>query len=147
MARENVEVVREAVDALDAGNRDRLLRVFQPEVEFSSVAEQKVYCGFAGLIEYRQDVGATLDDFRTEEDRFLDGERGRVVHLYRVVARGHGSGAPVTQAMGAVHHLRDGKILRVDTYLNQRDALRAAGLRKQAMSHLAPPAISSRSRP
>lgn len=103
MWQENVEVVREAVDALNAGHRERLFSVFHPEVEFRSVAEQKVYRGFARLVEHRQDVSATLDDFRTEEDRFLDGERGRVVHLYRVVARGLGSGAPVSQEMGAVH--------------------------------------------
>jgi ketosteroid isomerase-like protein len=130
MSQENVEVVREAVDALNAGNHERLFSVFHPEVEFRSVAEQKVYRGLAGLVEYRQDVGATLDDFRTEEDRFLDGQRERVVHLYRVVARGFGSGAPVSQVMGAVHQLRDGKILRVDTYLDQRDALEAAGLQE-----------------
>jgi ketosteroid isomerase-like protein len=133
MSQENVEVVREAVNALNAGNRERLFNVFHPDVEFRSVAEQKVYRGLAGLVEYRQDVGATLDDFRTEEDRFLDGERGHVVHLYRVVARGLGSGAPVSQAMGAVHQLRDGKILRVDTYLDQRDALDAAGLQEREL--------------
>jgi ketosteroid isomerase-like protein len=32
--------------------------------------------------------------------------------------------------MGAVHQLRDGKILRLDTYLDQRDALEAVGLRE-----------------
>ena len=42
---ENVEVVREAVDALNAGSRERLLRVFHLEAEFHSVAEQKVYRG------------------------------------------------------------------------------------------------------
>jgi len=134
MSQENVEVVREAVDALNAGDRERLLSVFHQEVEFRSVAEQKVYRGIGGLMEYRQDVNATLDDFRPAEDRFLDGDRGRVVHLYRVVARGLGSDAPVTQAMGAVHHLRDSKILRVDTYLNQRDVLEAADLPEWAVS-------------
>lgn len=128
MSQEDVEVVREAVDALNADSRERLFSVFHPEVEFRSIAEQKIYRGYAGLAEYRQDVAATLADFRTEEDRFVGGESGRVVHLYRVIARGHGSGVPVSQEMGAVHQLRDGKILRVDTYLDQRDALEAAGL-------------------
>jgi hypothetical protein len=73
---ESVEVVREAVDALNAGNRERLFRGFHPEAEFHSFAEQKVYRGFAGLLEYRQDVNATLDDFRTEEDRFWMATRG-----------------------------------------------------------------------
>jgi hypothetical protein len=42
---ENVEVVREAVDALNAGDRERLFRVFHPEAQFHSFAEQKVYRG------------------------------------------------------------------------------------------------------
>jgi ketosteroid isomerase-like protein len=134
MSQENVEVVREAVDALNARSRQRLLSVFHPKVEFRSVAEQKVYRGYAGLEQYRHDVDSTLDGFRTEDDRFLDAETERVVHLYRVVARGLGSGAPVSQEMGAVHQLREGKILRVDTYLDQRGALEAAGLRGQAIS-------------
>jgi ketosteroid isomerase-like protein len=130
MSQENVQVVREAVDALYAGDRGRVFNIFHPEVEFRSAAEQNVYRGYAGLMQYRQDVDATLDDFRTEDDRFLDADSERVVHLYRVVARGQGSGVPVSQEMGAVHHLRDGKILSVETYLDQRDALEAAGLRK-----------------
>jgi ketosteroid isomerase-like protein len=130
MSPDSVDVVCEAVAALNAGDRQRLLNLFHPEVEFRSAAEQRVYRGYAGLEQYRRDVGTTLDDFRTEGDRFLAGESERVVHLYRVVARGMGSGVPVSQEMGAVHQLRDGKILRVDTYLDQRDALEAAGLRE-----------------
>lgn len=128
MPQENVEVVRAALAALNAGDRDRLLGFFHPEVEFSSAAEQKVYRGYAGLEQYRRDVGSTLGDFRTEDDRYLDGSMERVVHLYRVVARGRGSGVPVSREMGAVHQLREGRIFRVDTYLDAGDALRAAGL-------------------
>jgi ketosteroid isomerase-like protein len=128
MAQANVEVVRAAVAALNAGDTERLSGMFDPDVEFRSAAEQRIYRGVSGLMQYRRDVGATLDDFHTEEDRFLGGDGGRVVHLYRVVARGMGSGVPVSQEMGAVHQLRDGKILRVDTFLDQRDALEAAGL-------------------
>jgi ketosteroid isomerase-like protein len=129
MSQLNVEVVRAAVAALNAGDRDRLHGVFHPEVEFHSVAEQKAYRGYAGLEQYRRDVNSTLGDFRTEDHRYLDGSMERVVHLYRVVARGRGSGVPVSQEMGAVHQLRDGRIFRVDTYLDRSDALIAAGLR------------------
>src|SRR5262245_50253610 len=128
MSQENVDVVREAVAALNARDRERLLGIFHPDVEFCSATEHRVYRGYAGLVQYRQDVDSTLDDFHTEGDRYLDADRGRVVHLYRVVARGLGSGVPVSQHMGAVHQLRDGRILRVDTYLDERDALEAAGL-------------------
>jgi ketosteroid isomerase-like protein len=134
MAHENVDVVREAVAALNARDPKRLFGLFHPDVEFRSATEQRVYRGHAGLVQYREDVDATLDAFRTEDNRFLGAEAGRVVHLYRVVARGIGSGVPVSQEMGAVHQLRDGKILRVDTYLDQRDALAAAGLPGRATS-------------
>ena len=130
MSQANVEVVRAAVDALNARDRERLFGMIHPEVEFRSATEQNVYRGYAGLEQYRRDVDATLDNFRTEDNQFLDGEGERVVHLYRVVARGLGSGVPVGREMGAVHELRDGKIVRVETYLNPQDALVAAGLRE-----------------
>jgi ketosteroid isomerase-like protein len=76
MSQANVEVVRAAVAALNAGDTERLSGMFDPDVEFRSAAEQKIYRGVSGLMQYRRDVGATLDDFHTEEDRFLGGDCG-----------------------------------------------------------------------
>jgi hypothetical protein len=63
-----------------------------PEAEFRSQVEQRTYRGVAGFVQYRNDVDAVMEDFHTEEDRFLEVGSDRVLHLYRVVGRGAGSG-------------------------------------------------------
>jgi ketosteroid isomerase-like protein len=128
MSEENVEIVRRVVDAFNAGDRDRLLGFVDPDMEFRSAVEQRTYRGRDALLQYREDLDATLQEFHTEGDRFLDAGGERVVHLYRVVGRGAGSGVPVSRDVAAVWHLRDGKVLKSRIYLDQRQALEAAGL-------------------
>ena len=130
MSQENVEIVRKVVDAFNARDTQRVLDLMDPDVEYRSAVEQKVYRGFAGLMRYQQDVDATLEDFRTEEDRFLDAGGDRVVHLYRVGGRGAGSGVPVNRKIAAIYQLRNGRVLKGETYLDQRQALEAVGLRE-----------------
>jgi ketosteroid isomerase-like protein len=128
MSHENIEIVRRAVDAFNAGGRDRLLSPVDPDIEFQSAVEQKTYRGRAGLVHYREDIDAVMQEFHVEGDRFLDAGGDRVVHLYRIVGRGAGSGVPVSRDVAALSHLRAGKIVKGRIYLDQRQALEAAGL-------------------
>jgi ketosteroid isomerase-like protein len=128
MSEENVEVVREAVDAFNARDRDRLLGLMDPEIEFRSVFERKTYRGLAEMVQFREDLDATLEEFHSEDDRFLDAGEDRVLYLYRVVGRGAGSGVPVSRENAILWHLRNGKLLKGEVYLDQREALEAAGL-------------------
>ncbi len=75
-------------------------------------------------------MAAALEDFHFEDTRFLDAGRDRVVILYRIVGRGAGSGVAVSRDVGALWQLRNGKLLKGEVYLDQRDALGAAGLRE-----------------
>ena len=131
MSQENVEIVRRAMDAFNTQDRDRFLSFMDPEIEFESLVEQKTYRGFAGMEQYRDDIDAVMDDFHTEEDRFLDAGRDRVLHLYRVVGRGAGSGVPVSRNNAILWQLRNGKLLKGQVYLDQREALEAVGLSEQ----------------
>jgi ketosteroid isomerase-like protein len=130
MSEENVEVVRRAVAAFNARDRDRVLSMCDPEIEFRSAIEQKTYRGLDEVVGYREEVAAVMEDFHFEDSRFLDAGRDRVVHLYRMVGRGAGSGVPVSREVGALWQLRDGKLLKGEIYLDQRQALEAAGLRE-----------------
>ena len=131
MSQENVEIVCRAMDAFNTRDRDRFLSFLDPEIEYESLVEQKTYRGFAGMEQYRDDVDAVIDDFHTEEDRFLDAGRDRVLHLYRVVGRGAGSGVPVSRNNAILWQLRNGKLLKGQVYLDQREALEAVGLSEQ----------------
>jgi ketosteroid isomerase-like protein len=128
MSQENVDVVRSAVEAFNTQDTQRLLDLADPEIEFRSAFEQKTYRGHDGLMRYREDVTAVMEEFHIEHDRFLDAGRDRVLHLYRLVGRGAGSGVPVSREVAALWMLRDGKLLSGEIYLNRREALDAAGL-------------------
>src|SRR5262245_61382849 len=93
--------------------------------------EQRVYRGIAGILQYRSDVDAVMADFHTEEDRFLDVDNDHVLHLYRVLGRGAGSGVPVSRHNAILWELRDGRLLKGQGYLSHREALEAVGLSEQ----------------
>jgi ketosteroid isomerase-like protein len=131
MSQENVEIVRRAVAAVNAGDVDRLLTLVDAEIEFRSPMEQMTYRGIAGIVRYANDVAAVMEDFHTEDDRFLDAGTDRVLHLYRVHGRGSGSGVPVSRHNAILWQLRDGKLLIGQGYLSQREALEAVGLSEQ----------------
>ena len=131
MSQENVEIVRRAVAAFNARNRKELLGLMDPEIEYQSLMEQKIYRGLDGMVQYRDDVDAVLENFHTEDDRFLDVGEDRVLHLYRIVGRGAGSGVPVGRQNAILWQLRDGRLFRGRAYLDQRAALEAVGLSEQ----------------
>jgi ketosteroid isomerase-like protein len=130
MSQENVEIVRTAVDAFNARDEDRLLSLVDSDIEFRSAIEQKTYRGWEGLVQYRDDIDAVMQEFRIEGDHFVDAGGDRVVHLYRIVARGAGSGVPVSRDVAALWELRNGKLVKGRVYLDQREGLEAAGLRE-----------------
>jgi ketosteroid isomerase-like protein len=71
----------------------------------------------------------TVDAWRIEVEEVIEGIGDRVVAVARVVARGRGSGVPLDQRLSSVITLRDGKIVRVDDYIERAEALEVAGLR------------------
>jgi ketosteroid isomerase-like protein len=130
MSEENVEIVRRAFEAFNARDRDRALSFCDPEIEYRSPFEQKTYRGHDGMVRWRETVDGALEDFHMEDIQFLDAGEDRVVLLYRIVGRGAGSGVPVSREVGALWQLRNGKILEGEVFLDQREALEAAGLRE-----------------
>jgi ketosteroid isomerase-like protein len=129
MSQENVEIVR-ALAAFNARDRDRALSMCDPEIEYRSPFEQKTYRGLDGMVRWREDVAAAIEDFHLEDSRFLDAGGDRVAALYRIVGRGAGSGVPVSLDVGALWQLRNGKLLKGEVFLDQREALEAAGVRE-----------------
>jgi ketosteroid isomerase-like protein len=130
MSRENVEIVRMAAEAFDVGDRERFFRLTDPEIELRSAVEQKTYRGRDEMVGYREDLDAVMEDLHFEDSRFLDAGRDRVVHLYGIVGRGAGSGVPVSRENAMIWQLRNGKLVKGQVYLDQREALEAAGLRE-----------------
>jgi ketosteroid isomerase-like protein len=131
MSRENVEIVRRWIYAYNRRDFGGVAEVIDPDFDFRSAVEQKSYRGIAGLARYSDEVDALIENFHIEDDRFVDVGEDRVLHLYRVLGRGAGSGVPVSRHNAIVWQLRAGKLLTAQVYLDQRQALEAVGLSEQ----------------
>jgi ketosteroid isomerase-like protein len=133
MSQENVEVFKRAFDAVNRGDAEALVAELDPEVEWHGAilmamgGTQTVYRGHEGVREWLRDLYETLSDFQAEYPEIRDlGDR--TVAIGRVRARGAVSEAQIESPHGTVTDFKDGKAIRVRTYLDPNEALEAAGL-------------------
>jgi ketosteroid isomerase-like protein len=129
MSRENVEIVRRAIEAYEHEGLDGSLRSYDPEIEWTSTdayIERATYRGHEGVRRY---LGTMEEEFDVEPVELIDaGEQ--VMSSVRISGRGKTSGAPVELTLISVGSLRDGLIYRVRNYPDIAAALKAAGLRE-----------------
>ena len=85
------------------------------------------YRGLAGVTQWLSDFAESWDSYAMELERLVDAG-DRVVSLFRIRAVGAGSGVPVERGDGMVWTFRDGKLVRLDYFNRQQQALDAAGL-------------------
>jgi ketosteroid isomerase-like protein len=135
MSQENVEVFKRAFDAINRRDADALLSELDPEVEWHSAilmamgGTQTVYRGHEGVREWLRDLYETLSEFQAEYAEIRDlGDR--TVAIGRVRARGKASEAEIESPHGTVVEFKNGKGVRIRTYLDPKEALEAAGLRE-----------------
>jgi ketosteroid isomerase-like protein len=132
MSRANVEVVRRAFEAWNAGELDGVGQLLTPETEFiplRSQLEGAPYRGPEGVRQYARDAAEEWEFLRISPDEFHDlGER--VLMLGHFDARARVSGMDVRFPVGWVARLRGGKITHLRTYSDQQEAREAAGLQE-----------------
>jgi ketosteroid isomerase-like protein len=100
MSQENVEMVRQGFEAYLRRDLFAALAHHDADVVFNPAEESPVHGG------------------------------DRVVVTLHFKGRGKGSGVEVDARSHQVHTLRDGKLIRLDEYLDRDEALEAAGLRE-----------------
>ena len=132
MSQENVEILRRVFQRWAGGSLSNT-DVFHPDVEYSRIgAETPALEGrWRGLDEMRSAMSEYLRaiaDLRIEAERIIDLGDDRVLVLSRHTARGKQSGVPIEHKIGDVFTLRDGKIVRFDSYWSRAVALEAVGL-------------------
>ncbi len=134
MSQGNNKILRRGYAALNRGDIDSVLEIFDPEIEFR-LPEGGINAGtFRGLQELREFLTGYTDAFeslRVELEKFFEID-DRVVVFLRLVARGRISGAEVAVAPAQVWTMRHGKAIRFEVYPNaaREEALMSAGLRK-----------------
>jgi ketosteroid isomerase-like protein len=140
MSEENVEVARRLYSLrLDAAGivrgdyADIFLDYFHPDVEavppLSYPDAESSYRGREGVLRLFRQMDEIWDDWRLEAERFFDAGV-RVVVFTRVSGRAKRSGAALAISTAHVLTVRDGRVTRVEAFLDRSEALEAVGLRE-----------------
>ena len=134
MSEENVEIVREALEALLEGDEVAIGRLVDPELEFhgtvGGLQEGEVARGRAEIERvFENEDLAAWDLRRLDPEEFIDAGDSVVVlvHEYR---RGRGSGIEVEAETAMVLKVREGRVVRMQGYMDRGLELRTAGLRE-----------------
>jgi ketosteroid isomerase-like protein len=129
MSQANVEIVRRLFEQWATGNLSA--DCFGPDIEYLGVGAKTpdMEARWLGLDEVStamRDYLRAFSDLRIEAERIIDLSGNRVLVLSRHTARGAQSGVPIEHEIGDLATLRDGKIVRFDSFWDRAEALEAA---------------------
>jgi ketosteroid isomerase-like protein len=135
MSQENVEIVKRATEFM--GRRDWLgiADLIDPGVELhgsvGGLEEGNILRGPGEISQaFDTEDSDVWDEHRIEPREFIDAG-DRVVILHREYQRGKGSGVEIVIDTASILDVRDGRIVRMQGYLNPAEALEAVGLSEQ----------------
>ena len=117
--------------------------MFHPELEHHSLfaaVEGDVYHGIEGQRKRWENVHATWDDFSIAVAEVHEVDDEHAVVVLRLVGKAKASGIPLDTLLGQVWTWRVGRVWRIVTYTEPREALRAAGLEQPPPDAAARPA-------
>jgi ketosteroid isomerase-like protein len=139
MSQENVEIVRQVLDAFQEGlDRGDLGAAFDT-ARVAADAEwipgrgfpgPRRYRGREGFIEFMRGWTEDFEGWSNQVERLIDAGNDRVVGVFRQSATGKESGVPVELRLATIYELEGGRIVRMRIYLDPTEALEAAGLRE-----------------
>lgn len=90
------------------------------------------YRGHEGVRRWREDAFDVFDDLRVEVEDVIDaGDGETVVMMLRIAGVASHTRIPIDETWAAVWKIRDGKLVQAQGYISRREALRAAGLRRE----------------
>jgi ketosteroid isomerase-like protein len=130
MSEENVERVRQLVDAAGRDDLSAALACLDPDLEWVPLraATEGAYRGHDG---YEKFVADTNESFETFEPHFELRDLGEQVLAWGTIrVRGRGSGIETDIPVGGIFDFRGGRIFRWRDFGSKQKALEAAGLRE-----------------
>jgi ketosteroid isomerase-like protein len=118
-------------EELEAQLTDAALeKLYDPEVEWVPVSQGLLagdsYVGYEGLRRFSADFVSVWDEFVADPQEFRDVGKDRIVVTMRV--RGRINELEVDEVWSAIWTLRNGRIVKTQTYTSEDGALEAAGL-------------------
>jgi ketosteroid isomerase-like protein len=135
MSKENVEVVRRAIDAYNRQSLPAMKAESHPDLEVDWSAsrglEARVYRGWDETDGFYENWFDTFEQIKLEPERFI--ESGDVVLVPNTaVIRGR-DGIETVARSCLIFELRDGRIARICLYQETREALEAAGVKEAGL--------------
>jgi len=131
MSKENVEIVKRALDAFNDRDvpsfEDLVTDDFEWLPAMISLVERGSFRGRDGVKTYFRESASTWSEHRVRGGEFHDlGDR--IVVLGQMEGQGRVSGVAANSEIGMVFELRSGKLARARAYLAHNEAVKAAGL-------------------
>ena len=131
MSEENVEIVRRAWKVWSEGGVDAAQHYFAEDCAVEGIPEAPgfgILHGPEGLRERERIFFDAWVDVALEPVEFIDAGGNAVVVVSAMSGRGRGSGTPLDAPVFFVYEIRDGRIVRDQTFTSRSQALEAAGL-------------------
>jgi ketosteroid isomerase-like protein len=129
MSREQVEIARSAVNALQSEDLDGFLALLHPDIEWHTAADEPdsgVHRGREAVAAMREGWRESFAAFRTESDEPIDAGDAVIVPM-RFHARAHGADSWIAVEEFDVIRFRDGKIAEVREYRTAEQAREGLG--------------------
>lgn len=131
MSDRNVEIVRQLYESVNQRHWDRMAELLDPDVaQYGTVGglgEGNVVRGISEIRQMYEKGNEAWDQQRIEPEKLIDaGER--VVVFQLEYQRGKSSGVELVVETAVVLDLRDGRVVRIQGYMDRATALQAAGL-------------------
>jgi ketosteroid isomerase-like protein len=128
MLQENVETVRRLLEACNRRDWDAMLETGDPDIEVVTLMGG-TYRGYAGWRLLVEQMAEEVSGFQFVPEDLIDVGQDRVVAVTRWVGTGRTSGIAVPDTtIGLVYTLRDGLVVRQESFRNRAEALNAVGL-------------------
>ena len=134
MSQENVEIVRQALECFERRDWDSAAPLYDPHVEqhgtVGGIEEGHVLRGPDEIRRSFESEDEIWAEHRMELEKFID-VGDRVVVLLREYQRGKASRIETVVETAAIIDLREGRIVRMQGYMDRGAALEAAGASEQ----------------
>lgn len=130
MSQQDIDLIRSAYEALNRGDIEALVDVCDPDFQLDMserVFNPATYDGHDGIRRFYGEVREVWEEFRWEPEALHDAG-DQVVALLHSHGRGSGSGIEIDRDVAMVWTVREGRASALRFYLDQAEALKAAGL-------------------
>ena len=131
MSEGNVEIVRRVYECVDQRRWDGMVELLDPNVAqhgtVGGLDEGTVVRGPGEIRQMYEREAEAWDRQRIQAEKLIDAG-DRVVVFQREYQRGRSSGLELVAETASVIDLRDGRVVRIQGYMDRAAALRAAGL-------------------